>query len=83
MELVDLFPTLAELSGLDLPVHLEGRSFGRVVFDPKVEVRTEAYSEFSRNGALGRSIRTDRFRYIEWRDQKTGDVVSRELYDHN
>jgi len=61
---------------------LEGKSFGSVIFDPSVETRSEAYSEFTRNGALGRSIRTDQFRYIEWRDQKTEEIVSRELYDH-
>jgi arylsulfatase A-like enzyme len=83
VELVDLYPTLAELCGLEFPGHLEGQSFGHVVFAPDAQARTEAYSEFSRNGARGRSIRTDRFRYIEWRDQKSGEVVARELYDHS
>ncbi|MCZ6673203.1 MAG: sulfatase [Verrucomicrobia bacterium] len=82
VELVDLFPTLAELCGLTLPDHLEGKSFRRVLFDSEAKVREEAYSEYNRNGARGCSIRTDRFRYIEWRDQKSGDVVARELYDH-
>ena len=82
VELVDLFPTLADLCGLPYPSHLEGKSFRSVIFDPSVETRSEAYSEFTRNGALGRSIRTDQFRYIEWRDQKTEEIVFRELYDH-
>ena len=30
----------------------------------------------------GRSLRTDRHRYTEWQDQKSGQVVARELYDH-
>ncbi|MDA0347067.1 MAG: sulfatase [Verrucomicrobia bacterium] len=82
VELVDLFPTLATLCGLPLPEHLEGKDFGRLLFEPGSEGRSEAYSEFARNGAVGRSIRTDRFRYIEWREQKSGEVVARELYDH-
>jgi arylsulfatase A-like enzyme len=82
VELVDLFPTLAELSGLSQPDHLEGRSFAASLFDSEAETRLEAYSEYTRNGAIGRSIRTDRFRYIEWQSLKTKQVVSRELYDH-
>jgi arylsulfatase A-like enzyme len=82
VELVDLFPTLATLCGLPLPEHLEGKDFGRLLFEPNAEVRTEAYSEFTRNGAVGRSIRTERFRFIEWRDLNSHTVVSRELYDH-
>jgi iduronate 2-sulfatase len=31
---------------------------------------------------MGYSIRTDRFRYTEWRDWKSGKTIARELYDH-
>ena len=31
---------------------------------------------------MGRSVRTARYRYTEWRDFKTGNVVASELYDH-
>ena len=31
---------------------------------------------------MGYSLRTERFRYTEWRDFKTGKVLARELYDH-
>jgi len=82
VELVDLFPTLAELCGLSQPDHLEGRSFAASMMDAPSVLRDSAYSEYSRNGAIGRSIRTDRFRYIEWQSLKTKQVVSRELYDH-
>jgi iduronate 2-sulfatase len=82
VELVDLFPTLAKLCGLEAPGHLEGKSFATVLENPATDVHSEAYSEFNRNGARGQSLRTDRFRYIEWRDFKTGEIVARELYDH-
>ena len=32
---------------------------------------------------MGYSIRTERYRYNEWRDFQTGKVQARELYDHN
>ena len=31
---------------------------------------------------IGNAIRTDEWRYVEWRDLKTGEVKHRELYDH-
>lgn len=82
VELVDLYPTLAEWCGLPLPDHLEGRSFVPVLKLPSEKGRASAYSEYSRNGARGRSIRTEKYRYVEWRDQESGEVVGRELYLH-
>ena len=32
---------------------------------------------------MGYSMRTDRYRYTEWRDWKSGDVLGLELYDHD
>ena len=32
---------------------------------------------------MGYAIRTDRYRYVEWRDWETGEVEARELYDEN
>jgi len=81
VELVDLFPTLSELAQLEAPLHLEGISFARVLSDPNQEPRDTAFSEFSRGGARGFSIRTTSHRYTEWRDLKTGQVIERELYD--
>ena len=31
---------------------------------------------------MGYSMRTERFRYTEWKDRRTGKVLARELYDH-
>ena len=31
---------------------------------------------------MGYAIRTDRYRYVEWRNVKTQSVQARELYDH-
>jgi arylsulfatase A-like enzyme len=51
------------------------------------EVREAALSQFprpafGRRTHMGYSIRTDRYRYTEWRPLKTGDIAARELYDH-
>jgi len=32
---------------------------------------------------MGYSLRTDRWRYTEWRERKTKEVAERELYDHS
>jgi hypothetical protein len=32
---------------------------------------------------MGYTMRTKRFRYTEWQNRKTKEVMARELYDHN
>ena len=31
---------------------------------------------------MGYSMRTERYRYTEWRERKSGKILARELYDH-
>ncbi|NNE91647.1 MAG: sulfatase, partial [Verrucomicrobiales bacterium] len=91
-ELVDLFPTLADLAGIgkDLPKNLEGVSLAPVMDDPAESVKTAAFTEHphpfygSRSNwqAFGYSVRTDHWRFTEWRAVEGGEVVARELYDH-
>jgi hypothetical protein len=40
-----------------------------------------AFSEYPKRGNQGIAMRTDRYRYVEWRNKK-GELVARELYDH-
>lgn len=81
-EFLDLYPTLAELAGLELPDHLEGKSFARLLNDPSASHREAAGSEVIRGPRIGRTIRTPEFRYTEWRDKETEVLVGTELYDH-
>ncbi len=81
VELVDMYPTLAELAGLPLPEGLEGTSFAPLLNEPKLPWKTAAFSQYPMGGHLGTAMRTERYRYVEWAD-KGGQVVARELYDH-
>ena len=89
VELIDLYPTLAELCGLDKPSHLKGKSLLPILKDTTKSVReaaftvTRARGKFSKKAVgqkpLGRTIRTSRYRYTEWgHDGKHGV----ELYDY-
>jgi iduronate 2-sulfatase len=81
-EYVDIFPTLSEACGLGLPDHLEGCSMMPLLDDPKRPWKKAAFSQYPRGKVMGRSLRTERFRYTEWQDRSTNEVMARELYDH-
>ena len=78
VELIDLYPTLCDLAGLPRPGQLDGRSLVPLLQDPGASVSEAAFSQFERRHEgrrlMGYSMRTDRFRYVEWLDR-----TSREL----
>lgn len=79
-ELMDLFPTLAELTGLEAPGNLQGKSLVPVLQDASFDFGDVAISQYKRKGAYGYSMRTDRYRYTEW-IMGDGQVAYRDLYD--
>lgn len=81
VEFVDIYPTLAELAGLPVPDGLEGTSFAPLLNDRAKPWKGSAISEYPKGGHRGTAMRTDRYRYVEWRD-KSGQLADRELYDH-
>ena len=86
VELIDLYPTLCDLAGLDKPAHLQGRSFLQTLADPTMPHRKFAYSSYPhrRKGdtpVTGHSLRTERFRYTEWWEQGSDQVVDAVLTD--
>lgn len=90
VELIDMYLTLSELCGLPRPEGVESTSLVPVLNDPNVQVKEAAYTQHPRPAyfqdeprVMGRSVRTARYRYTEWRDFKTGDLVASELYDHD
>ena len=85
-ETVDLYPTLSELTGLPLPTGpqpIDGISLVPVLRDPSRSIRNHVYHCYPRRGRMGRAIRTEQYRLVEWK--KIGDPTSSaeyELYDY-
>jgi len=78
VEMVDIFPTLAELCGVTPPTNLQGRSFAPLLKDPGAPGKEYAYTVVKRGNELGLAIRFDHWRYTEW-----GTPDQAELYDLN
>lgn len=84
--LIDLYPTLAELCGVEAPENLQGQSLVPILKDPEEPGRGWSLSQVVRGGGgqdpanrfYGYSIRTPRWRFTEWDEGNRG----RELYDH-
>lgn len=76
-EFVDMYPTLCELTGIDLPDHLEGTSLVPLLDNPDLSWKGASYS----NWHAGFSIRTDRYRYTEFTDA-ADNFQANMLYDH-
>jgi len=82
VEFVDLYPTVAALANLTPPAGLHGRSLVPLLRNPSAQWDFPALTQVQRGPAAGPtfqgySIRTERWRYMEWEDGKRG----RELYD--
>lgn len=88
VELLDLYPTLADLCGLKPPANLQGTSLRPLLENPDAQWNKPAYTQVTRTAGwaagsdhvfFGRSVRTERWRYTEWDDGRQGA----ELYDHD
>ena len=96
-EFVDIYPTLCEMAGFEVPGHLQGTSLVPLLDNPDLEWKSAAYSQFllgrfSRTKTvegeqMGYAIRTDRYRYVEWywwnkEEKDKGAFICNELFDH-
>jgi len=85
-ESVDIFPTLAELAGLPMPKGpqpIDGVSLVPVLRDGRARVRDHAYHAYPK-GKMGRAIRTERYRLVEWRNPGDSRATALyELYDYD
>jgi iduronate 2-sulfatase len=85
-ETVDIFPTLAELAGLPAPAGpqpRDGLSLVPVLRDPAKTIRDHAYHCYPRGERMGRAIRTERYRLVEWKKPGApADTAEFELYDY-
>ena len=77
VEYIDIFPSLCELAGLELPVQLHGRSFVPLMDNPNQDFKDLIYARFIN----GESIKTDKYLYTEWYN-KENEFYGRMLYDH-
>jgi arylsulfatase A-like enzyme len=83
VELVDLYPTLAELAGLPITGQLEGKSLAPILGDADHVTKTAALSQYPRGGGLmGYSMRTATHRLTQWVHRQSGEVRATELYDY-
>jgi iduronate 2-sulfatase len=74
-ELVDLYPTLADLCGLETPTYLDGVSLRPILEDPSKQVKEAAYTQLRRGNFDGYSIRADRYRYTSWDNGQKGEQL--------
>ena len=75
VELIDVYPTLADLAGLKAPDHLQGASLRPLLGHPdRLGKKKYAYSVVSRGPKLGYALRNQNWRYGKWPDGE-------ELYD--
>lgn len=86
VEFVDVYPSLCDLAGLPTPAVIEGTSFAPLMKAPDRPWKKAAFSQYPRHvkdvgPVMGYSMRTDRYRYTEWRGTEREFLV-RELYDH-
>lgn len=85
-ELADLYPSICDIAGLEIPNGLEGSSFTPLFADPDRLWKRAVFSEVPRaipgiGDGVGRSMRTSRFRYTEWRASESSYRAA-ELYDY-
>ncbi len=73
VQLVDVFPTLCELTGAPIPASVEGKSLVPVLQDPSAKVHEAALSYDGQQ----HSLRSDRWAYMRYTDE------TEELYDMN
>ena len=85
VEFIDIYPTLTELARIKTPKQVEGRSLVPLLQNPLSEWNGFAITQVLRPSdnrlakpVMGRSIRTERWRYSDWAEGKNGV----ELYDH-
>ncbi|HKJ77981.1 MAG TPA: sulfatase/phosphatase domain-containing protein, partial [Prolixibacteraceae bacterium] len=88
VEALDIYPTLAELCGLQKPEHLEGVSLVENIKMPEKKQHRYVSTVWPHDRTnyektiMGYSVKDERYNYVEWVKLKTGEVLGKELYDH-
>lgn len=82
VELLDVYPTLCDMVGVPIPEQCQGVSFRSQLTNPEAASREDAYSSYpSGKNTTGHSLRFGKYRYTEWRHNKSGAIEARVLTD--
>jgi iduronate 2-sulfatase len=90
VESVDIFPTLCDLASLPKPAQQEGASLLPLMRDPRRPGKPVIFTQYLRSGIwtapdgieyMGRALRTETHRYVEWRKWPSNELAGQELYD--
>jgi iduronate 2-sulfatase len=76
VELLDLYPTIASLCGLEVPSRLQGKNISTLFNDPTGRVRDAAFSVAPSN--KGFLLREDKWAYIQYAEDASEGI---ELFD--
>lgn len=76
VELLDLFPTIASLCGLEVPTRLQGRDISPMFADPTHQVRDLAFSVAP--SSKGFLLRENRWAYVQYAEDAS---LGTELFD--
>ena len=82
VENVDIFPTIVDLCGLESP-KFEGKSIVPLLNKPNKtwdEVATSVYARGKK--IMGVTATDGKWRYTEWRNSVTNEILEAELYEH-
>ena len=75
VEMIDIYPTIMQLTGIDTPDHVIGKSLKPIFEDINSSVRKSALTKWKN----GYSIKTERYRLTKWGEN---GELGYELYDH-
>ena len=75
-ELLDLYPTVAELAGLEYSPHLQGKSLVKTLDHPETRVRDMAFSVSQGGNTF--LLRTEKWAYIQYNEDASEGI---ELFD--
>jgi len=73
---IDIYPTLMELCGIDMPHHTDGKSLIPILQNPSIEFENQAFAYFRK----GISLRTDQYRLTKYFQNEEPRL---ELFDHS
>ncbi|MEM6631381.1 MAG: sulfatase [Bacteroidota bacterium] len=86
IETVDIYPTLVDLAGLEMPQTpqpIDGISMKSILSGGKQSLKDHIYHCYPRGGKMGQAIRTERYRLVSWYTLNNPELDrTYELYDY-